>query len=405
MSVGGAPGGHAADAVAATGTDPGLLTRVLAWLLRPRRTADALRRRCAEVDAGAPAERLRAVLGEPSPTERAAATELLGTWRRLGVSAALVGDPAYPPQLAEGWPLTDGPALLTWSGVPPGGQPSVGIVGARRASGYGSGVAAWLAATVARAGVRVVSGGARGVDAAAHRAALEEPGGTSVVLGCGHAVAYPRVHAAPGGLFEQILDHGGTLLSEQLPYASPHAGNVRSRNRIVAGLCRAVVVVEGSARSGALVTAGAAAERGVGVLAVPGDVRAPGSAAPHQLLVEGAAPCRGPQDVLEAVGGAVGAWPQGADPDDARPGGGHAGRGGRGAPATPAEDGGPTAPAGLPDDLGRVLAARWPRPVRVEELAAETGRSVPALLGALTQARVAGLVAESVEGVRLRRAP
>lgn len=372
----------AAASVAAEGTDPDLLARVVAWLLRPRRTVETLRRTCAEVEDGEPRERVRAVVSEPSATEAHAAAEVLATWRRLGVSVALVGDPAYPRELAAGWPLTAGPALLAWVGVPPVHEVSVGVVGARRASGYGTGVASWLAATVARAGVRVVSGGARGVDAAAHRAALEEPGGTSVVLGCGHAVAYPRVHAAPGGLFDQILDHGGTLLSEQLPHATPHAGNVRSRNRIVAGLCRAVVVVEGTARSGALVTAGAAAERGVAVLAVPGDVRAPGSAAPHQLLVEGAAPCRGPRDVLEALGGA--------------------------SPRVPADEGGEVgsaAAAGLPDDIGRVLASSWPRPVRVERLAADTGRSVPALLGALTQARVAGLIAESVEGVRLRRAP
>lgn len=365
--------------VAAGGTDPGLLVRVVVWLLRPRRTADGLRRACREA-AGGPAERLSALAPRPARTEREAAAAVLRAWAELGVAAALVGDPAYPAVLAAGWPDTPGPVLLAWVGEPPATGPAVGVVGARWGTGYGTGVAAWLAATVARAGVRVVSGGARGIDAAAHDAALEEPGGTTVVLGCGHGVSYPRVHAAPGGLFDRVLDHGGTLLSEQLPHARPHGGNVRSRNRVVAGLVGALVVVEGGEGSGSLVTAGAAADRGVPVLAVPGDVRASGSVAPHQLLAEGAAPCRGPADVLETLGTG---------------------------PAGPAAGAGAAAPAapGLPEDVAALLAAAWPRPLRVEELARRTGRSVGALLGELTRARVAGSVAESVEGVRLRRQP
>jgi DNA processing protein len=374
--------GRAAPQVAAEGTDPDLLTAVVAWLVAPRRGADGLRRRCAEIEAADALQRLRAALPAPSTTQREAAEVALGAWRRLGVRAALVGDPAYPSQLAAGWPATPGPVLLSWLGQPPVDAPTVAVVGARRATGYGTGVASWLAATVARAGVHVISGGARGIDAAAHRAALEEPGGTSVVLGCGHAVGYPRDHAAPGGLFDQVLDHGGSLLSEQLPDAPPHAGNVRARNRIVAGLSHAVVVVEGGGRSGALLTAGAAADRGVPVLAVPGDVRAPGSVAPHELLAEGAAPCRGPGDLLETLGTVM---PPVGEREEAT--------------------GGEPVTAGLPQDIAAVLAASWPRPVRVEELARRTGRSVPTLLGALTQARLVGTVAESVEGVRLCRAP
>jgi DNA processing protein len=374
--------GRAAARVAAEGTDPDLLTAAVAWLLTPRRSADGLRRRCAGIEAAEAAQRLRAALPHPSTTQRQAAEVALGTWERLGVQAALVGDPAYPSQLAAGWPATPGPTLLSWLGQPPVDAPTVAVVGARRATGYGTGVASWLAATVARAGVHVVSGGARGIDAAAHRAALEEPGGTSVVLGCGHAVGYPRDHAAPGGLFDQVLDHGGSLLSEQLPDAPPHAGNVRARNRIVAGLSHAVVVVEGGSRSGALLTASAAADRGVPVLAVPGDVRAPGSVAPHELLAEGAAPCRGPGDLLETLGTTTA-------------------RGGERQDAT----GDASVPPGLPQDIAALLVASWPRPVRVEELARRTGRSVPTLLGALTQARLVGAVSESVEGIRLRRAP
>ena len=149
---------------------------------------------------------------------------------------------------------------------------------------------------------------------------------------------------------------------------------------MVAGLADAVVVVEGGARSGALVTANAAADRGIPVLAVPGDVRAPGSVAPHRLLGEGAAPCVEPSDVLAVV------------------------RGGTSAPVPPAEPN--STPAGpLPADVAAVLAAAWPRPVRLDDLAVRTGRSVGTLLAATTRARVVGVLAEGPDGVRLRRAP
>jgi DNA processing protein len=377
----------ATERIAAEGTDPRLLERALAWLVRPRYSADAARRACRDRADGEPTDRLRSVLPSATTTDRQALVPVVEAWRRRGVTVALVGDAAYPARLGHGWPHTDGPVLLAWTGQPPDGAPAVGLVGARRATAYGTGVAAWLAATVARAGGRVVSGGARGIDAAAHEAALETPGGTSVVLGCGHDVAYPRSHAAPGGLFDRVLDDGGTLLSELLPHEPPHAGNVRARNRIVAGLVDALVVVEGGARSGALLTAGAAADRGTAVLAVPGDVRAPGSTAPHRLLAEGAAPCRGPDDLLLALGVAQ----REATPEPGTRAAGPAGT--------------PPGVLGLPDDVAAELTSAWPRPVQVDDLAERTGRGIPGLLAALTQAKVAGLLAESVDGVRLRRAP
>jgi DNA processing protein len=376
-------------AVAAEGTDPDQLAAVLGWVVGPRRSPDALRRRCLEDghDHAAPAARLAAAAGRPDTAARRVVEQVTGAWRDLGVRVALVGDPAYPLRLASGWPDTEAPTLLGWRGPPSPDVATVAVVGARRASGYGAGVAAWLAASVARAGIRVVSGGAVGIDAAAHGAALEEEGGTTVVLGCGHGVDYPRPHAAPGGLFERILHGGGTILSELLPWQPPRAGPVRARNRIVAGLSDAVVVVEGGERSGALVTASAAADRGVPVLAVPGDVRAPGSVAPHRLLAEGAAPCTGPADVLEVLhGGRTGPL------DDA---------------AAPSAAGGPdvAGPAGLPVTVHTVLAEAWPRPLRVDDLAARTGYALPSLLAAVTRGRVAGVLAEGVDGVRLRQAP
>jgi DNA processing protein len=377
--------------VAAEGSDPDTLVAVLAWLARPRCSPDALRRRCRDDEPGAvagPAERVRVAAGDPDREAMEAVVAVARTWIDLGVRAAVVGDPAYPRRLAAGWPDTDGPPLLAWRGTPPGDGPAVALVGARRATGYGAGVTAWLAETVGRAGVRVVSGGAVGIDGTAHLAALESPGGTTVVLGCGHAVPYPQGHAAPGGLFDRVLDHGGTLVSELLPHQPPLPAHVRARNRIVAALADVVVVVEGGARSGALVTASAAAERGVPVLAVPGDVRAPGSAAPHRLLAEGAAPCTDPADIVGVLRGvAAGA----CDPTDAADAD----------PSTPT----PARAVSLPDAVHRALAEAWPRPLRVDDLALTTGLPAPVLLASLTRAQLAGEVADGPDGVRLRHAP
>jgi DNA processing protein len=369
--------------ITADGADPDRLVRLLAWLCEPGRGPDGLRRAVVRAAGGGghpptllgEEDVLDQVLPAPSAGTRARVRDVLRAWERTGVRVATVADRAYPDRLRRGWPHVDAPPLLAWRGTPPADGSAVAIVGARRATGYGTGVAAWLAEAVSRAGGRVISGGAVGIDAAAHHASYEGPGGTSVVLGCGHAVRYPRPHADHGGLFERVLDHGGSLLSELLPDARPHAGNVRARNRIVAALSDVVVVVEGGSRSGALVTATAAAERGVPVLAVPGDVRAPGSVAPHRLLAEGAGPCTSPVDVLEAIG----ARPDAPDPD---------------APVSV-----------LPPDVHAVLAASWPRPVPVDDLASRTGRPAAVLLGALTRARVAGETADDTSGVRLRRAP
>jgi DNA processing protein len=385
-----------AHAVAGPGVDPQRVARLVAWCLTPGRTADTLRRGLAADEVsprlpdaaqttGGRADALDAALPPVPADRRGEVAAVLDAWRRAEVRVATIVDDAYPSGLGAGWPGTAAPLLLAWRGVAPATVrtrgPAVAIVGARRATGYGTGVGAWLAEAAGRAGVRVVSGGALGIDAAAHLAALETAGGTTVVLGCGHAVRYPRPHAGPDGLFDRVVQHGGSLLSELLPHAPAHPGNVRARNRIVAGLVDVVVVVEGGARSGSLVTATAAADAGVPVLAVPGDVRAPGSVAPHRLLAEGAAPCTSPADLLEALG--HGSTDAGAD----------ARRTAR------------VAVSVLPEEVHRILVAAWPRPVPVDELAAATGRSAPALLGALTRARIAGETSEDVSGVRLRRAP
>lgn len=369
--------------VAAPGTDPALLADVVAAM---RAAETQTRRRVADaIEVGAsPSAAVRAAVGArlvPDPGD----ARLAATWRRVGVRVALLGDPGCPDRMCA---APDPPPLLAVRGCADhlAERPVVAIVGARAATAYGRGVAAWLAEAAAAAGAHVVSGGAVGIDGAAHGAALDEPGRTTVVLGCGHDVAYPRPHATGGGLFDRVVAGGGALVSESLPGTPPRAHRVRARNRLVAGLSDVVVVVEGGSRSGSLITATAAGERGVTVMAVPGDVRAPGSAAPHRLLTEGAAPCTGPDDLLDALGVATGTGPTGAPGrDDSR------------AAASLSSV--------LPAAVRDVLVAAWPRPVTLETLARDSDTATGVLLAALTRARVAGEVAQGPSGVVLRRSP
>ena len=401
---------RACDPITAPGSDPESVATLLAWAIRPRRSLESLRRALSGgPDAGD--GDLQAVLRAHARPhvdgdDLRLAHRPVELWRRNGCQLSVVGDPGYPAKLAEGWPATDGPVLLVSAGTPAITVPTVAIVGSRAATGYGAGIAAWLAEAAGAAGAHVLSGGAVGIDAAAHRAALGSAGGTSVVLGCGHDVSYPRAHARPGGLFEEVRAQGGALLSEQFPQVQPKAGVVRARNRIVAGLADVVVVVEGGARSGALLTATAAFERDRTVMAVPGDVRAPGSVAPNRLLGEGGHPCTEPQDLLDAlaISGSVGAVdaascaPTTANTPD------------RGVPGGPTDEAvGGHRSAGvlsvLPDSVHAALTAAWPRALPVDLLLERAGLGAGAVLAALTRAQVAGEVVEGPEGVVLRRRP
>lgn len=361
------------DDVAAAGTDGTLLAQVVA-LGHDERGRRALR--ATARDDGLLADLAHELLPAPSTAQHRAAAATLRTWVRLGVHACLRGDPAWPSRLER---CSAPPPWLAWRGPASlSSRPAAAIVGARRATPYGTGVAAWLAEAAGDAGVGVVSGGAVGIDHAAHEAAVGDA--TTVVLGCGHDVAYPRPHARPGGLFDRVLDGGGVLLSELLPGAPPRPHHVRARNRLVAALVDAVVVVEGGPTSGSLVTATEAADAGVEVLAVPGDVRAPGSAAPHRLLREGATPCTCPDDLLAVLGADTGRVV--ADSDHRTPG-----------------------PSVLPPEVAAVLAAAWPRPLRPDQLAEHAGVGIGSVMAAVTRARITGAVVASAQGVRLSRAP
>lgn len=219
---------------------------------------------------------------------------LLQEAQRCGAEVVTLADADYPELLRA---VPDPPLALYVRGRLPRGV-HVAVVGTRNPSSDGEYVARRMAAELAAAGVCVVSGLARGVDAAAHQGALEGGGPTVAVLGCGVDVRYPAGHEA---LAERVAAHGA-LVSEYPPGTPPAKHHFPLRNRIVSGLARAVVVVEATLRSGALITADLALEQGREVFAVPGSVLNPRSAGPHRLLREGAGWAERAEDVLRALG-------------------------------------------------------------------------------------------------------
>jgi DNA processing protein len=220
---------------------------------------------------------------------------------RSGVRVITAFDPEYPPLLLE---IADPPFVLFASGsLDRLRLPAVSVVGSREATRYGRDVAQRLGRELSAAGVAVVSGFARGVDAAAHEAALEGAGGTIAVLGCGVDVDYPREH---GRLRERVAASGGLFLTEHPPGEEPRPQNFPIRNRIIAGLASGVVVVEASRRSGSLITARLATDFGRDVFAVPGSVFSDTSVGAHALLRDGAILCTGAADVLTELFPSIG---------------------------------------------------------------------------------------------------
>lgn len=175
----------------------------------------------------------------------------------------------------------------------------IAVVGTRLASDYGHRVAADFAGALAADGITVVSGMALGIDAIAHRAALDAGGNTIAVLGTGIENLWPKENERLG---ERIIEEGGLVVSEH-PGAKPgNKGAFPERNRIIAGLSKGVLVAEAAVKSGSLITARLAAEQGRDVFAVPGSIYWPRSAGTNWLLAQGAYPAHGPQDILEHYG-------------------------------------------------------------------------------------------------------
>ncbi len=221
------------------------------------------------------------------------------TLARAGALVVPWPSAAYPEALR---PLADAPPVLCVRGDPTVLQrPAVAIVGARAATVDGLDTARGLAFELATRGLVVVSGLARGIDAAAHRGALEAGGPTVAVQACGADQVYPPEHRA----LARAIAASGAIVSELPVETPPRAPHFPLRNRLISGLTLATVVVEARLRSGSLVTAAHALGQGREVLAVPGPLRAPTSEGPNRLLRDGARPMVDPGDVLDALPPAV----------------------------------------------------------------------------------------------------
>lgn len=271
----------------------------------------------------------------------------------------------YPARLRE---LPDPPPLLWVRGAPEAlAGPCIALVGPRAPSVYGRHVARSVAAALARLGVVIVSGLARGIDAEAHEAALEAGGRTVAFQACGPDRVYPEVHR---GLADRIAA-SGAVVSELPAGVAPRKHHFPLRNRLISGCSRALVVVEARARSGSLVTARHAADQNVAVLAVPGPIYAATSEGTNRLIRDGAAPLLEIDDVLEAAGLEVRTAPPGPETE----------RGGL---------------------ERRVCAALEEAPLDRDELARRLGCTPGELAPALLELEVAGRVAADPSDGRLR---
>ncbi|WP_312733088.1 DNA-processing protein DprA [Brevundimonas sp.] len=226
----------------------------------------------------------------PPPAE--AVERELATGQQIGARLVVLGDPDYPAMLEALDPPP--PILWTRGRTELLNRPSVAVVGARIASAGGQRIARGLAQQLGQAGHVVVSGLARGIDAAAHEGALAT--GTVAVLGGGVDDIYPAEHA---DLYARIADLG-CVVSESPVGARAQARDFPRRNRIISGLSRGVVVVEAEIRSGSLITARLAAEQGRDVFAVPGSPLDPRARGPNELLRQGAVLCEGIEDIERA---------------------------------------------------------------------------------------------------------
>lgn len=266
-------------------------------------------------------------------------------------------DPAYPEQLRE---IPQSPPVLYLDGnLESRDRPSVAVVGTRRMTSYGRQAAEDVSRYLAQSGVTVVSGLARGVDGAAHRAALEAGGRSLAVLGSGVDRIYPPEHR---NLAETISGQGA-VISDYPPGTPPDGSNFPPRNRIISGLSAAVVVIEAGRKSGALITARYAAEQGRDVFALPGKIYAPESRGTNQLIRQGAHPLTKPEQLtefLELSGAGPGSSPA------------------RVLPSSPTE-------ALLYEILG-------PDPIHVDQICVQSGLSAAEVTAALTVMELKGLV-------------
>ncbi|HHQ3187800.1 TPA: DNA-protecting protein DprA [Klebsiella pneumoniae] len=203
-------------------------------------------------------------------------------------------DPRYPLRLKA---IADYPgALLVSGGLALLHSAQLAVIGSRSHSWYGARWGKLFSETLAQKGITITSGLALGIDGVAHRGALAAEGKTIAVLGNGLSQVYPRRHAT---LARQIIDNGGTLVSEFPLITPPLPAHFPRRNRIISGLSLGVLVIEAALRSGSLVTVRCALEQGRDVFALPGPIGNPGSEGPHWLIKQGAVPVTSPEDIVE----------------------------------------------------------------------------------------------------------
>jgi DNA processing protein len=260
--------------------------------------------------------------------------------KACGASFVALGEPDYPPWLQM---LDDAPPVIAIRGIADVfTRPPVAIVGSRNASAVGLKFAERIARDLGAAGFAIISGLARGIDAAAHRGSLVS--GTVAVLAGGHDRIYPADHL---GLLEQILDHGAAI--SEMPFGwEPRARDFPRRNRLISGLSAGVIIVEAAKRSGSLITARLAGEQGREVFAVPGSPLDPRAEGTNALLKQGAILITEAADVIGAIEPILGHTLEqpAEEPDTAPPEGGEPGD----------------------DERSRIIALLGPAPVAIDDL-------------------------------------
>jgi DNA processing protein len=302
-------------------------------------------------------------------TAAAAVTRLLARSAELGVVVLIPGDPAWPERLS---PIGDPPTVLFALGdLGLVGRPAVAVVGSRTPTLYGVQITREIGRVAGEAGLVVVSGMARGLDAVAHWAALDAGGKTIGILGNGIGVIYP---AANRLLYERVA-RDGLLLTEHPPGERPNAGSFSRRNRLISGLASLTVVVEAALRSGALGTADAALDQGREVMAVPGSVQSRTSAGTNRLIQTGASVYLEPADLVDR-------FPSLSREIRAR------------FRAT----GKPAAPGELDRSQSRVYRWLEVKPKPIDAIAWEAGLPAQEVLAVLTELELAGLAQQSTGG-------
>ncbi len=300
--------------------------------------------------------------------------------RALGAQVIPFGDPRYPPGLRE---IGDPPAWIAARGdLGDPDAPAVAIVGSREASPTGERRTREWAAWLARRGVRIISGLARGIDTAAHRGALDAGGHTVAVLGCGLDDALRR---RTGPIMRDLLAAGGALVSDFRMGTRPATWTFPRRNRVISALARGVLVMQAAARSGSLITARCAGEQGRDIWAVPGAPEDPRARGANSLIRQGARLVEDPSEILEDLLPASVGWIPGLTPEmDAR--------------AAAAQ-----AKAELSDEERNLLAGVSGDALELDTLAARAGLPVSRASALLVRLEVAGCV-RRIEGMRYERA-